>query len=251
MRCDVPVLNVLGVDVAKLDRAGALEQAGRLLDADGAALLAYVNAHSLNLAYTDERYRTVLRDADLVLNDGSGLSLAAKAQQTTFPENLNGTDFSPAILELAAERGLSVYLLGGRPGIAQEAGDRLSARISGLKVAGSRDGFFTAGESAAVAEDIKASGAAVLLVGMGNPRQELWLAEHLAATGVRLGVAVGAFLDFSAGNVPRAPQWMRGAGIEWIYRLGREPRRLARRYLVGNPLFVYRVLGEQRRRRHA
>jgi exopolysaccharide biosynthesis WecB/TagA/CpsF family protein len=85
----------------------------------------------------------------------------------------------------------------------------------------------------------------VLLVGMGNPQQELWLAEHLADTGAVLGVAAGAFLDFAAQRIPRAPAWMRSAGIEWMYRLAREPRRLFGRYVAGNPLFLQRVVREQ------
>lgn len=94
-------------------------------------------------------------------------------------------------------------------------------------------------------EGIKASGARILVVAMGNPRQELWLDRHLADTGARLGVAVGAFLDFAAGKVSRAPEWMRKAGIEWLYRLGLEPRRLFARYVLGNPLFLARVLAER------
>lgn len=245
MQGDIPAVTVLGVPVAALTVAAALAEVRALLDADRPALLAYVNAHSANLAARDPAYRAVLRNADLVLNDGSGLAIAAKLRGSRFPANLNGTDFTPRLLGVAAERDAPVFLLGGRPGVAGTAAERLAERIPGLRVAGQEHGYFGPGQDAEVVERIKVSGAQVLLVGMGNPRQERWLAEHLPATGARLGVAVGAFLDFAAGAVPRAPHWMRAAGIEWLYRLSREPGRLWRRYVLGNPVFLCRVLAER------
>lgn len=243
MRGDIPTITVLGVPVAALTVTAALAEVRVLLDGDRPALLAYVNAHSLNLAARDPDYRATLRAADLVLNDGSGLAIAAKLHGTAFPANLNGTDFTPRLLGIAAERDAPVFLLGGRPGVADTAAARLAERIPGLRVVGHEHGYL-ARDADAVAK-ITASGARILLVGMGNPRQERWLAEHLPATGVRLGVAVGAFLDFAAGAVPRAPHWMRAAGIEWLYRLFREPSRLWRRYVLGNPVFLCRVVAER------
>lgn len=246
---DIPTLTVLGVPVAALSGEDALKHVGALLDEPGPALLAYVNTHSLNLAQRHPSYRRVLHEAALVLNDGSGLAMAAKVQGKAFPDNLNGTDFTPAVLKLAAERDLGVFLLGGQPGVAQETGQRLLAQIPGLRIVGSRDGYFPAQAEREVIDQVRASGAAVLLVAFGNPKQELWLAEHLSSTGATLGVAVGAFLDFAAQRVPRAPQWMHQAGVEWLYRLGREPLRLFHRYVIGNPLFLFRVWVEQLRRR--
>jgi exopolysaccharide biosynthesis WecB/TagA/CpsF family protein len=152
-------------------------------------------------------------------------------------------------LALAAERGWSAFLLGARPGVAREAGERLAARISGLRLAGARDGYFAEEETPRVLAEIRASGAEVLMVAFGNPRQEAWLDRHLAASGVRLGVGVGGFFDFAAGRVPRAPIWMQQAGLEWTFRLLHEPRRLWRRYVLGNPEFLARVLHAEVRRR--
>ena len=235
-------VEVLGVPVARLTAAAAREEIVRLYERDRPALVAYANAHTLNLASRDSGYREVLRSADIVLNDGAGLAIAGRIFGKPFPENLNGSDFNPAILEEAAARGWPVYFLGARPGVADEAAQRLSRRIPGLTVVGTRDGYFEDSESDAVARAIAATGAGVLMVAMGNPLQELWLNRHLEATGVRLGVGVGAFLDFSAGAVPRAPAWMNRLGLEWAYRLLQEPRRMWRRYVVGNPLFLGRVL---------
>lgn len=211
------------------------------------ALVIYVNAHTLNLATSDSSYRSLLSEAAVILNDGSGVALAAKIHGDSFPENLNGSDFNPVILGLAARRGWPVYFLGAGPGVAEAAARRLQTDIPQLIVGGTRDGFFPRSEDDAVAESIKRSGAQVVMVAMGNPLQELWLRDNLAATGALLGVGVGAFFDFSAGEVKRAPAWMNKAGIEWVFRLAQEPQRLWKRYVVGNPKFLLRVLRERKR----
>ena len=236
----LPNIEVLGVPVFKGTTADALALIERKAETEP-ALVAYVNAHTLNLAARDRAYFELLRDAPVVLNDGAGVSLAARMQGDRFPENLNGSDFNPAIVELAARKGWSVYFLGAHPGTAEEAAAILAGRIPGLKVAGSRDGFFPRSEDAAVAAAIAETGADVVMVAMGNPLQERWLAANLATTGARLGVGVGAFFDFTAGTVARAPAWMNKWGVEWIWRLWQEPKRMWRRYLVGNPLFLWRV----------
>ena len=235
-------VEVLGVPVARLTAAAARKELVRLYERDRPALVAYANAHTLNLASRDSGYRDVLRAADIVLNDGAGLDIAGRLFGRPFPENLNGTDFNPAILEEAAAHRWPVYFLGAEPGVAAAAARRLAERIEGLNVVGTRDGYFSPGESDAVARSIAGTGAGLLLVAMGNPLQEVWLNRHLEATGARLGVGVGAFLDFSAGVVPRAPAWMNRLWLEWLYRLIQEPRRMWRRYILGNPLFLLRVL---------
>ena len=240
MRAGMPTINVLGVPVAALTARQAIAEVSDLLAESTPQTLVYVNAHSMNLARSHVRYRACLAGADLVLNDGSGVALAARMRGRRFPANLNGTDFTPEVLRLAAREGLGVFLLGGRPGVAARAAELLRARVPGLRVVGHQHGYVV--DHHAVTAQIRATGADIVLVAMGNPVQELWLAEYLPATGAALGVAVGAFLDFAADRVPRAPQWMRVAGIEWLYRLGREPLRLFTRYVVGNPLFVARVL---------
>ena len=112
-------------------------------------------------------------------------------------------------------------------------------------VAGTRDGFFSPEDEPKVIAQIRASGAGLMLVALGNPKQEQWLDRCLGDTGARLGVGVGAFFDFQAGEVPRAPSWVNRAGLEWAFRLALEPSRMWRRYLVGNPAFLARVLRER------
>jgi N-acetylglucosaminyldiphosphoundecaprenol N-acetyl-beta-D-mannosaminyltransferase len=202
--------------------------------------LCYVNAHSLNVAFRDVAYSGVLARADLVLNDGIGLELAARMRGTRFQENLNGSDFTVRLLTLAAQRRWRVFLYGGLPDVAAAARDRLRDSIDGLDVVGVCDGY---GEEPGeeIAARIRASAADVVIVALGQPAQELWLDRHLAQTGCHLGLGVGAFLDFASGRVARAPRWMNTLGVEWLFRLAREPGRMWRRYVVGNPLFLWRA----------
>lgn len=241
----VPAIKILGVPVARLGPAPALSEIERLHDEDGPALVFYANAHTLNLASRDAEYKAVLQNAGLVLNDGFGLNIAARIKGGRFPANLNGSDFSPQILGFAAKRGWSSFFLGARPGVAEEAARRLETRITNLRVAGLRDGYFPPNQTQNVVDEIQNSGADLLMVAMGNPLQERWLSRYLPQTGARLGVGVGAFFDFTAGTVPRAPGWMNRMGVEWLYRFGREPRRMWRRYVIGNPEFLARVTRER------
>ncbi|MBA3430851.1 MAG: WecB/TagA/CpsF family glycosyltransferase [Actinobacteria bacterium] len=242
----LPTIEILGVEVARSEPGAALAEIERLYDDEAPAFVAHANAHTLNLASQDASYRLVLQAANLVLNDGKGVMLAALLKGAPLSADLNGNFFSPKVLELAAARGWPVYFLGAGPGVAARAAEGLTRRIPDLRIAGVRDGFFGAEQEDEVTAEIRRSGAGLLFVGLGNPLQERWLARCLEATGARLGVGVGAFFDFQAGTVQRAPAWMNRLGIEWVHRLLLEPRRMWRRYIVGNPVFIWRVLGEAR-----
>jgi exopolysaccharide biosynthesis WecB/TagA/CpsF family protein len=233
-----PTVTILGVRVDKLTR----EQALRRVDTwEGDCMrILFVNAHTLNLTVGDPRLLDALHRSDLVLNDGIGLSLAARMRGERFPENLNGSDFTMCLLDLAASRQWRVFLLGGKPGIAEAAARRLTERVPRLRVVGTCHGF-TGADDRALAERVRRARADVLLVAFGNPLQEVWLDRYLEATGARIGAGVGAFLDFSTGSVRRAPLWMNRLGIEWCFRLLQEPKRLWRRYLLGNPVFLARA----------
>lgn len=244
---EFPTIEILGVPIACLERASALRLIQRLHGTESPSLVVYANAHTLNLAWSDPSYRDLLRRAGAVLNDGAGVAMGARISGGRFPENLNGSDFNPLILRLAAGRRWPVYLLGGREGVAERAAHNLKTLMPDLEIVGTHHGYVDAHDTASLVEEIRASGAEVLMVAMGNPTQEIWLDAHLASTGARIGLGVGAFFDFSAGEVPRAPSWMNRAGLEWIYRLKQEPRRMWRRYLAGNPLFLMRVAKQRLR----
>lgn len=235
--------SILDVPVRVWTCSEAIELLDRRFEQQSNTVVAFANAHCLNLACADRRVRAALRDA-VVINDGIGVDLASKLLfGSAFPHNLNGTDFTPYYLQKTRHR-YRVYLLGGRPGVAQRTAKVLARMCPSHQIVGCRDGYFSRTEDARMAQAIRAAGADIVLVAMGNPDQELWLRGNLAATGCRLGFAVGALFDFVAGEAQRAPVWVRAVRLEWVYRLIREPRRLWRRYVVGNPVFILRVLGQ-------
>ncbi len=201
----------------------------------------FLNAHCHNVMTTDRAYAAAMLRADAILPDGLGVELAAKMAGRDLTANLNGTDFVPALLQVAAARGLSVYLFGATPGTADAAANTLILRCPGLRIAGTRDGFAGAQDAEAVIADINQSGADIVLVALGVPAQELWLDTHAHRLNARLSLGVGALFDFLAGNVSRAPLWVRKSKMEWVWRLAMEPRRMAKRYLVGNVSFMARA----------
>jgi alpha-1,3-mannosyltransferase len=242
--CGTKTRNILGVAIS----VGTAAETARLLDArfehNSSTIVAFANSHLLNVASRDEDFRAILGNS-IVLNDGVGTDIASRILfGSAFPENLNGTDFIPHYLQNTRHR-FRVFLLGGRPGVAERVMRHFSGRYPQHQIVGCHHGYLEREGAAEVNAMIQASRADVVLVAMGNPLQERWLAENLRSTGARLGFAVGALFDFASGNAHRAPAWMRSARIEWLYRLIQEPRRLCGRYLVGNPLFVLRVFGQR------
>ena len=242
VRPDIPSIEIMDVPLASLAPEGALAEVVRLYEQDAPAQVVYVNAHGLNLAYEDHSFGALLRNADLVLNDGKGVLLAARLLKRRFPADLNGNFFSPQVLHLAAHKRWPVFFLGAAPGVAPRAVEILRERIAGLRIVGTRDGYFKPEEEDEVIQSIRDSGAGILFVAMGNPAQELWIERCLEKTGARVGFGVGAFFDFQTGTVTRAPTWMNRMGLEWVHRLYKEPGRMWRRYLIGNPRFIARVL---------
>lgn len=244
MSRDHPTIDILGVPVARLTAEEALAEVEKLFAREAPAFIAHTNAHTLNLAYADAEFKDVLRRADLILNDGKGIMLAARIHGARFPTDLNGNYFSPLLLRRAAERGWRVFFLGAGPGIAEDAAGKVRQQIPGIDIVGTRDGYFSSDEEAIDA--VREAGAELLFVGMGNPVQEKWLDRCLARTGARVGVGVGATFDFLTGSVPRAPAWMSRVGLEWVHRLFQEPKRMWRRYILGNPSFVLRNVKQRR-----
>jgi exopolysaccharide biosynthesis WecB/TagA/CpsF family protein len=201
---------------------------------------AFVNAHCVNVADRDPEYRKALTSASLLLPDGIGVDLAARRRGQRFEANLNGTDLCPMLLENAAKRQLSVFLLGGHPGVAEQAAAKLTAQIKDLRIVGTRDGYAGA-KGIATIKAVNDSQADILLVAMGVPLQDVWLWRNHALLRPRLVLGVGAFLDFASGRVPRAPLLVRQARLEWLWRFGLEPRRLFGRYVTGNAEFLWRL----------
>lgn len=235
-----PKLNqrsVMNVDLVDATSEATIKH---LLQPGGRTVFFY-NAHCANTRASHSDYATALAHADQILPDGIGIELAARMQGDGLTENLNGTDLLPPLLTAAAEQGKSVFLFGGRPGTAEMAAKHLGSIIPGLRVAGTLDGYSGASDAECAIDTINASGADILLVAMGVPRQELWLDRFGHRVFPKLKVAVGGLFDFWAGNVKRAPLWVRKVKGEWIWRLAMEPGRLAQRYILGNFAFMWRA----------
>lgn len=235
----LPLCPLLGLPLVSADAETVI----RTLLAPGRRTVFFLNAHCANIRARNGAYAAALGRADYILPDGIGVELAARMQGRRLAANLNGTDLTPRLLRLAARWGKSVFLIGGRPGTADAAAQRLCIDIPGLRIAGTRDGFAGAARPEEAIDEINHSGADIVLVAMGVPRQELWIDEHRHLIDAPLVLGVGALFDFLAGNVRRAPEWVRRRRMEWVWRLAMEPRRLAKRYLVGNATFLTRAAG--------
>ena len=244
--------NLLGFDVVNAGMAETVYWIADRAQSRTPTQIAFLNAHCANIARKDWRYRDTLENVDALLPDGSGVSLAAKLDGKDLGDNLNGTDLFGPLCRCLAFRKIPVFFLGGAPGVAEDAAKNAIADCPNLNVAGTQHGFFTPREEDAIIDQINASGARVLFVAFGVPSQDVWLARvrHRIHAPVVLGV--GGLLDFVSGRIPRAPEWMRKSGTEWMYRLKCEPRRMWQRYLVGNITFtlnaVKYALGRRRRK---
>ena len=204
----------------------------------------FANAHVVNEMAMRPGYRAVVAGADHIYADGSGMALAARLAGQPLADNVNGTDLFPQLVADAAAAGVTLFLLGGRPGVAAAARARMNSFDLGAAIAGDAHGFFapgSAGEDAAITA-INASGATIVLVGMGVPLQDEWIAANAHRLRASVLIGVGGLFDYFAGTVSRAPHAFRVIGCEWLWRLALEPRRMARRYLIGNALFVSRAI---------
>ena len=220
--------------------ANPQEVSAKLLSAKN-CVANFLNAHCCNIHARNRSYRDAIERSDYLLPDGIGVDIAASLSGDQLKANLNGTDLLPVVLEKAARMGKSVFLFGGSPGTAIKAGLKLSEAIPGLKIAGARDGYSEAENADDLIAHINASGAEIVLVALGVPKQELWIDRYAHRLNADLLMGVGAAFDFFAGNVTRAPKIVRKLRSEWLWRLAIEPRRLASRYLAGNFTFLVRA----------
>ena len=235
---DLPTLSLFNMSLVSASQDAAVSV---LLDGSRRRV-AFVNADCVNQAAGDHSYREALSEMDVLLPDGSGLALAASFTGRKFESNLNGTDLFPLICAEALRTGKSIYFLGGKPGVAQSASTKALSEFPGLQIAGYENGYFDEADEPGVIARINASNADILLVAMGAPNQEKFINRNSDALSVPVCLGVGGLFDFVAGNVPRAPKSLRKIGMEWAWRMACEPRRLAKRYLIGNPVFIARAV---------
>lgn len=239
-------LDFLGLPLAPVTAAEFIDLVITRARARERTRITYLNAMAVNTAAEDADYRACVRAMDLVYADGQAIVWAARWLGTPVPERVNAGDFFEEFCRRCAQEGLRLFLLGSPEGRAEAAAARLRQRVPGVDIAGTHHGYLTPALTPAVLAAVNAARPDILILGMGVPQQEKWLHAHAGALDVPVGWCVGALLDYHAGAFRRAPRWMRRAGLEWLFRLALEPRRLWRRYLGGNPRFVWRVLRRRR-----
>jgi N-acetylglucosaminyldiphosphoundecaprenol N-acetyl-beta-D-mannosaminyltransferase len=235
----VTSLQILGCRLDPLDSDAAVEQILSFARGGRGAQIVTLGTEMVVYAQHDARFRAIVNEAALSLCDTVGLLAVARRRGADLHERVAGVELIERLAAAAAAEGLMIYLLGGGEGVAADAAAALQRRHPGLRVAGTRNGYFRDEESAQVASAVAASGAQMLFAGMGFPRQEYWLSEHLHETGCGVGIGVGGSFDVIAGRIERAPQPIRRLGLEWLYRLVKEPRRWRRQLAL--PRFVWLV----------
>lgn len=235
---------IMGVSFDNLTLEQAVERGAALAKGPGFSYVVTPNPEIVNLARQSEEYRTILNQAGLTLPDGIGVIYASKILKTPLQSRVPGIDFATGLLRRLAQSGDRLFLLGAKPGVGEEAAKNLQKTYPGLCVCGTNDGYFQ--DSAPVVEKIRVSQADVVLVCLGAPKQERWMAEFGPETGAKLMVGLGGVLDVYAGHVKRAPAFWQKTGLEWLYRLLHQPSRFGR--MAKLPLFLIEAAQEQRRR---
>lgn len=204
--------------------------------------LFFLNAHCFNISLKNTEYLQAIKHASVVLNDGIGIKIGAKLKGIALKENMNGTDFIPKLLNECGKANRSVFLLGGKAGVAERAKYNIEQKNPNITIVSAENGYFGKQGSQAIIDKINASSAEILIVGMGVPTQEIWLNNNVnKLANIKVAVAGGAILDFMAGEVIRAPLLIQKIGMEWFWRLALEPKRLFTRYIIGNITFLAHV----------
>ena len=239
-------IDVLGVSFDDLTMEEAVEIALGFMQERHACYACTPNPEIVMAAKGDAALRAALSGAELVLADGVGITKAATMLGTPLKSRVPGIDFASNVISRLAERGGSVYLLGAKPLVAEAAAEKLTQTYPGIVIAGTNDGYFT--DDAPVIEKINAASPDFLMVCLGSPKQELWMSANAGRLSCGLMAGLGGSLDVLAGNVQRAPETWRRLGLEWLYRVIKEPKRLGR--VMKLPAFVLEAAAEGRRRRH-
>jgi N-acetylglucosaminyldiphosphoundecaprenol N-acetyl-beta-D-mannosaminyltransferase len=201
-----------------------------------------LNASKVVMMSKDDRLKSVIKACPIVNADGQSVVVASRLLRQRLPERVAGIDLFVELVERSAADGRSVYFLGARDEVLEEMTSRFLAKYPTLRIAGTRNGYWD--DDAAVVQQVRDAKPDLLFLAIPSPRKEFWLAEHMPAMGVPFAMGVGGSFDVVAGKVKRAPVWVQRIGCEWVYRLVQEPRRMWKRYLVGNTSFIWLTLKE-------
>ena len=240
----MPDRMILGVRVSDKGQKEIEQEVLECVHRKSKGLFAYVNVHALNIAGRDVRFREILNSAHTTYCDGEGVRLGARILGWRLPRRVVLTYWIWDLCALFEKEGMSIYLLGARPGIGEQAAARLSSRFPGLRIAGVQHGYFEmhGAENESVLANIANASPDVLFVGFGMPLQEYWIEENFHNIAARTILPAGSMIDYVAGEKKTTPSWMANHGMEWLYRLAQDPLRLWKRYLLGNPAFLFHMV---------
>lgn len=233
-------VEILGLPIHNVDMTGALAAIDDFVRAGTPHHIVTADASMLVMAQEDHDLRTIIVDADLVTPDSIGVLWAAGRRKAPLRERVSGVEIAERLCARSAERGYRLFFLGAAPNVAALAAERMRVRYPGVNIVGTRDGYFGEGETAAVVQDVRNSGADILLVAMGIPKQEKWIRAHRASLGCSVLIGVGGTLDVLSGQVRRAPRLIQALRLEWLWRVVSNPRKINKILLL--PRFVRMAL---------
>lgn len=241
MAVDTIKIRVLDIEFDDVTMGEALDAGEKLMEEPGFKYCVTPNPEICYLARKDGSVRSAVQGASLTIADGIGVIYGAKILGTPLKEKVPGADFAEKLMARMAKSGRTAYFLGAKPGVAEKAAEKLSEKYPGLSVVGWHDGYFK--DDAEVIADINAKSPDLLLVCLGAPKQELWMAANAERLSARFGIGLGGSLDVYAGTVERAPEIWRKLNLEWLYRVGPDPKRWGRALRL--PAFLFQVIGEK------
>jgi N-acetylglucosaminyldiphosphoundecaprenol N-acetyl-beta-D-mannosaminyltransferase len=236
-------INLFGIKFSNINMNEAMETITNCVTNNNKSSINFVNPDCFNLLFSDKEYFNTLKKTDYIFPDGIGIHIAGKIINSPLKQNINGTDMFPFVCELAQKNQFSFYFLGAKESVVNNFNNIISKKYPKLKIAGFHHGYFDKEtESKTIIENINKTKTNILLVALGAPHQEKWIEKYKSELDCQVIAGVGGLFDFYSESVKRAPIWMRELGLEWLYRIFQEPKRLWKRYFIGNPLFLYRVL---------
>ena len=242
---DVPRITIAGCPVDSISRADTLAFVERVISERTPTRHGFVNASKVVRLQSDPELLEALATCDLINADGMAVVWASRILGKPLPERINGTNMMMDVINLADRKGYSLYLLGARPKVVEKVAHILRRDYPAIRLMGWHHGYFSLEEEDSIVREIRQLNPDIVFVGMGTPKKEFWLRRNVAKIGVPFAMGVGGSFDVLAGLVKRAPNWAQNAGLEWLWRLAQEPRRMWRRYLLGNPHFMWLVASEK------
>lgn len=233
-------INLFGIKIHRIDMASALSAIEGFIADRKPHMVVTADASAIVIAQEDKELHSIINEADLVTPDGMGILWAARIMKSPLIERVSGADMLERLCAIANNTGYRVFFLGSAPGVAEKAAENLKSRYPNLQIAGTHHGYFKDSESDEIVNMIKQSTPDILFVAMGIPMQEKWIFKHMHEMQVPISMGVGGSLDVASGLVKRAPKWMQNHGLEWIYRLISNPKKISKVKTL--PVFAGMVL---------